>query len=66
MGGEKEGEKLVFVYMVYFHLRGIYTVLVWCWCFFQFRLNIKKVQVQLLFSFLLSLKCGNIYMVEKN
>ena len=28
IGGEKEKEKLVFLYMMYYHLCGIYTILV--------------------------------------
>ena len=45
IGGEKEREKLVFVYMVYYQLRGSYTVLV---CgggdFFKYRLNVKNTR----------------------
>ena len=45
IGGDKEREKLIFVYMVYYHIRGLYTYMV---CgggdFLQYRFNVKNTR----------------------
>ena len=72
IGGEKEREKLVFVYMAYYQLRGIYTFLV---CgggdFFQYRLNVKNTRatffpylyVHINVDFLYTLSCMQLWLL---
>ena len=62
----KEREKLVYVYMVYYQLRGLYTIFgVWRWWFFQSRLNVKNTRAIFLLISMFTYLWKNMLLYQK-